>query len=555
MPNLPRVRGAEYYNLDGRMEREGTLAGFGLPRPFQSGKTPAISPPRTFPLLFCEVFLIGGGRIAAAVLLVLLGLGVIATPWIWLVLALFLLALTLDGLLRIMRMRKFEAAEIDYLGKEKELKRLDGMALDKALKQLDSRVFYNLDARRSIAAGIVLWWIVTPALLFAVWAWTEPVIGWINPLDGLQVCLIAVGVFGFAAAGAAHVMQPRKRTRWRLFLSLAVLALLFSGIWVRHPYLRPGYPDPLRVKVEQLLKKPDIHATQYHSGVLVEYARELEAKGETRKAGEFFSMATKVDVTNPDFQDAFADFLSRHASAGADAVFRRRAAELRSGVALKASEGPYQLDDAAILPVLGPDSPRGHALVLVADLQTPVELLDVVGSVLRKELGVEVYRHPQQVDFSKVAGRRGSGDDPQIRIDDAWRELASQIPLPRSVPRQHIVITARDLYGEGRNYLFSSPTGPFGGVVSYHRLGKREDPCHDPDLLDKLCKQSLATAIKSLTIYPCPDSRDVTAYVNGPFQLQRKGRRPLPATLEAYRFGIARWTTELAREEKLRRGP
>lgn len=60
----------------------------------------------------------------------------------------------------------------------------------------------------------------------------------------------------------------------------------------------------------------------------------------------------------------------------------------------------------------------------------------------------------------------------------------------------------------------------------------------------------ISTVIKSLIIYPSPDPRDVTAYVNGTFQLSWKGRRPLPATLTAYREQIRRWSHGMKRNPR-----
>lgn len=76
----------------------------------------------------------------------------------------------------------------------------------------------------------------------------------------------------------------------------------------------------------------------------------------------------------------------------------------------------------------------------------------------------------------------------------------------------------------------------FGLVLS--GLGNTTKPPTNKALLNSLSKQALSTVLKSVIIYPSPDPRDVTAYVNGPFQLARKGRRPLPATLATYREQI-----------------
>lgn len=534
------------------MEREGAaLIAFGLPPRSRHGKPIAIPPERPFLIKLFEGLLAIGGRIAIAVPLFLLITGLLEPAWIWLVAGLFLLIVTSGEAIKLSRTGGIGELK-EKLHREEGEPRGRGRPIGPdGLKRRYEMLFAMEDERRDRITGMLMWWLIIPALIYAVWAWSEPVIGWRNPLHGTQVVTMAMSTWLVLKLSRVPPYNPRRRTQVRVMLTLLVPAVLLAGLWIRHPYLRPGYPDAARVKVEQLLKKPDIPATQYHVAALVEYAHELEARGEIQRAGELLNMATMVDVTDPALQEAFGRFLGRHEPAGVDAIFYRRAADLRSGAALQVSDEPYQLDHAETLPLLAPDSPRGHSLVLVADSQTPVAVLDVVGSVLRRELGVPVYRHPQQVDLSGVQGRQDRrGNKVQLGIDQVWNAMAAQIPLPEFEPRQHLLITARDLHGSGRNYLYNAPVGPQGGLVSYHRLGKHEDPLNDRDLLDDLCKQALATTIKSLTIYPCPDPRDVTAYVNGPLQLARKGRHPLPATLTAYRFGVARWAVELGRAEE-----
>ncbi|WP_035612269.1 hypothetical protein [Haloferula sp. BvORR071] len=504
----------------------------------------AISAKRPFLILFCELVPIAGGGFAAAGFLALIGLGLIAPPWIWVAAGLFMMSLTLSGILSFLRMRRGSDLKAD---KSDEFDDEDSEFLRRT-----SHPIYGEQARRDLLAGIAMWWVAVPALIFGVWAWSEPVLDWSNPLDWRQVLCIAAGVLLFAKLGSAHLLEPQKRTWLRAILAVAVVAVLVAGLWERHPYLLPGYPDAARVKVEQLFKSGDLKSYHYHTAALTKYAQELEGKGEIQKAGDLFNIASRVDVTDAGLQENFAKFLTRHAPAGEDAVFYQRAAEIRSGAALKASREPYAIDPHGPLPMLMPDSPLEHAVVLVADQDTSPELLDLVGHVLGDELKLPVYRYPLGVDFSKVAGRGRGEDGPQMRIDQAWAAVAAQIPISPLEPRQYLVITVRDLYADGVNYLYNSATIPGCGIASYQRLGKRYDPCNDRDLLEALCKQSLATVIKSLTLYPCPDLRDVTAYVDGPSQLGRKGRHALPATLSAYRYEAENWAAARRKAREMR---
>lgn len=328
-----------------------------------------------------------------------------------------------------------------------------------------------------------------------------------------------------------------------------VVMVAAASLYLRHPYLLPGYPDATRIRAARVLAAGNIVTTQHHSGALVAYALELEQAGQIQKAGDLLNLASRCDGTNPEIQETFADFLKRHGRPGEDAMYRKLAADLRSGDALKVSDTAYDFDHSTPLPLFSNDMPAGHAVVLVADRDTPPELLDLLGSVLRTELGVAVYRHPTVVDIKATSRRRGLTSK-QVSIEDAWKEASAQLEAQRTGPHQFLVVTACDLFAPGANFLYSSPTSPGNGIVSYARLGSVKSPATDRKLLDSLCKQTISTVIKSLIIYPSPDPRDVTAYVNGSFQLSRKGRRPLPATLTAYREQIRRWSYGMKRNPR-----
>ena len=394
--------------------------------------------------------------------------------------------------------------------------------------------------RRDSVLKIFTWWIALPALLFAVWAWSEPVVGWYHTLHLPTAIVIAAGIFLLNWPDRAFRREPKKRTWVRSAMAAAVVITAATSLYLRHPYVMPGYPEATRIRAERVLAEGNIVTFQDHAGALVAYALELEQAGQIQMAGDLLNLSSRCDGTNPEIQETFADFLERHGQPGEDAIYRKLAADLRSGDAMKVSGEGYDFEHATPLPVFAGNIPTGHAVVLVADRNTPSGLLDLVGSVLRTELGVTVYRHPKVIDIETTTRRRGLTSE-QVSIDDAWKEATAQLGEKRAGPHQFLVVTARDLFAPGANFLYSSPTSPGNGIISYARFGRLKDPASDRILLDALCKQAISTVIKSLTIYPSPDPRDVTAYVNGAFQQSRKGRRPLPATLTAYREQVRRW--------------
>jgi len=60
-------------------------------------------------------------------------------------------------------------------------------------------------------------------------------------------------------------------------------------------------------------------------------------------------------------------------------------------------------------------------------------------------------------------------------------------------------------------------------------------------LLGRLHGHWIWSAVAFALLYPCSDSRDVTAHVDSWQDLQEVGRRPLPVTLDTYRREEARW--------------
>lgn len=486
---------------------------------------------RLFLTILLTAVSVVGTRVLGGVLVGLLLTGVAPASFVWAAAVLFLAQVTFVEVLKLWDFNKppqitEEVDEADLSGFEPPVPLPD-----------PSRIAAE---RRDAVLKIFTWWIALPALLFAVWAWSEPVVGWYHALHLPTAIVMAAGIFLLSWPDRIVRWTPQKRTWVRSAIAGGLVVVSATSLSLRHPYLVPGYPEANRIRAERVLAAGNIVTFQRHAGALIPYALELEQAGQIQNAGDLLNLASRCDGTNPEIQEEFADFLERHGQPLESTVYRQLAADLRTGDAMKVSSEGYDFDHATPLPVFAVNIPTNHAVVLVADRNTPPALLDLVGAVLRKELGVKVYRHPKVIDIETTTRKRGLTSD-QVSIDDAWKEATAQLGGKPTGPHQLLVITSRDLFAPGVNFLYGSPTSPGSGIVSYARFGRLKDPTADRTLLDALCKQAISTVIKSLTIYPSPDPRDVTAYVNGFFQLSKKGRRPLPATLTAYREQIRKW--------------
>lgn len=64
--------------------------------------------------------------------------------------------------------------------------------------------------RRDAVLKIFSWWLALPALLFAVWAWSEPVVGWYHTLH-LPTAIVMRWGFSCSAGRTGYLAGNRKR--------------------------------------------------------------------------------------------------------------------------------------------------------------------------------------------------------------------------------------------------------------------------------------------------------------------------------------------------------
>ena len=450
-------------------------------------------------------------------------------PFIWLPVLLILGGITAEGILRL-RARPVWPGECSIESEFRDGSKLAPFEL----------IYPTEEENRDTILKVLGWWLALPSLIFAAWAWSEPVVDWYSTLRVPAIAFVGIGMVALALPDLWKSTTLPVRTVVRFGIALSFLIFAAGSVYLRHPYLISGYPNAHRLKAERILSTGNIVAIQRHAGVLAECAADFETGGEIDKARTLLNLAARADNTNSEILLQFADFLQRHGKPGEDTAYREIAARADSPIISDEFSSPYDFSATKVLKSFFPNTSTRHRLVLIADRNVPVELLDKIGSVIADELEVEVLRLNQPIGIHGETRRSGILSS-QISIEEAWKEVASQLPRGLRPPDQLLVITSRDLFAPGANYLYGSPAILGGGIVSYARLGNAKEPASDEKLLDSLCKQSLSTVLKSLIIYPSPDSRDVTAYVNGPFQQSRKGRRPMPATLFAYRESIKAW--------------
>lgn len=485
--------------------------------------------------------------------------GSLRESWLWAVVALALITITVEGILSVTKFQELRAAGWDgsepgaTIFRERKSERLRRMGQ------------HFEEFRHEWITRIIASWLTLPVLVIAVWARTEPVLDWVNNLRVEQVFFMVAGATALALIDLSFPFELQKRAVLRWAGVLALWLALTTAILDRHPYLLPGWPEAKRLKAEHALAASDIRTTQRHAWALVDYGSQLESQGRIQEAGDLLRTAALLDSTDPGLQEACADFLKRHGTPGEDAAYHKLAADLRSGAASQASDQPYHFEDAPPLPILTANAPPSHAIVLVADKVAPQSMLEILGKVLRAELGVPVYLYPERTGIEQVARGRGPKEPGSfVYVNEAWKKTLTHLPNPPwSGSRQYLIVTEWDIDDDGRGFVYGAKVAPGAGIVSYGRLipewpnlsdgryrswRKREKFREDHRLLDNLCKQSLATVIQTFTLYPSPDFRDVTAYPYGRGQLDRIGRRPLPATLAAYRRELASWqAVELAK--------
>ncbi|WP_265594776.1 hypothetical protein [Haloferula sp. BvORR071] len=491
-----------------------------------------------------------GSLLAACIVVFLLGDGRLGELWVWFAVALVLVSLATEGIFQVLKLRELRA--MGWVGSEPGMVTY-GLREPERSKRGE---LYYAEERQEWKVRIIARCIALPALVYAVWVWTEPVLGWSNRTSPEQVMLMVIGAVVLAGIDRIFADYPRKAAFLRNSPVAAFLVLIMGGIYERHPYLLPNNPEAKRDKAERLIAWGDSVATQRHVAALADYGNQLEAEGKIREAGEMLQMAARVDNTDAGLQDAYADFLEQHGKPEEEAIYRKLAADLRSGAALQVSNAPYQLDDAPALPLLTANTPPGHAIVMVADALVPRKELDALGAVLRKELVVPVYLHPQVIHQGSVGSRRSEPNREKLYAQEQWKvALSCMIEPPWQASRQYLVVVGFQTFQQGREFVCGVTVAPAAAVVHYQRLAGDQIPGSDARLWDELCKTSIAAAIRTFTIYPCPDTRDVTAQVYWRRDLEKLGRRPLPATLGAYRREVARWQAKelpRAREKSAR---
>lgn len=492
----------------------------------------------------------GTGALLAVVLVLK---GVASAPYIWLAAGFFLVG---KSLARIVELFDRRPSDEEMRATEQTLRQSYAEELRQAEEEGRADETFSIDTsidrwresinaelgpaeRREIFSDLALWWGSLPLWMYAGWALTAPVLGRYGSFRWQQAGFVLVGLLllHFSTHGCVSTRQ-RVRRRTRLLAGMFLFAA--ACIVLRHPYIIPGYPDAAKTRAERVLAARDIVTWQQHAAALLPYARELEDAGSIQKAGEIFFLALRADSTDPGILEACIGFCERQGAWQDAAEIRRLHRQLEE--AIEPGDQPdYRWECAEHpLPVLPAGFQTHHAICLIADTSSPAHLIDVLGRILEDELHIPVYRKDGSISLVETDRRSGLLSR-QISVERVAQSVQELIPRAQHPPVQYLVITAREIYSPGANFLYNASFLTGHGVVSYAQWSTPDKILQDREALRLTVKALLSTVIKSMGVWPSPDRRDVTCYVNGQAQMERKGLRPLPPTRFQYHQAVKQW--------------
>lgn len=354
----------------------------------------------------------------------------------------------------------------------------------------------------------------------------------LNQSYGFGVTLAAcVSLVAFALP---HFVFPRdarvlRKLWWALPIIPALLVVAYE-IDTQHTYLNPLHPDHARLAADRVVALSEkeyrnVLAAQYADWVL-NYARQLDSKGESEAAKEYYRAALRL---RPGDRKAFLRL--KELEGKAEAVVESKA---------ESQYAPFWSDGEEIASY--PRSDLTEALPRIKELtiviipvgNIPDQMADVAASVLRKELNVPIMISDHRIalpPYSRDHNSRKQWDTTSIMT-----AALGDIRMHPETPVRFLVLTEADIFMEGTNFVFSANYAP-GGVVSSARFG-------DVGKLNSLAmhrtaKQSLCMIIKTLSVLPSTDRACVTSYTRSLEEFDQKGNRPNAETLAMWKEKVA----------------
>lgn len=328
--------------------------------------------------------------------------------------------------------------------------------------------------------------------------------------------------------GAPHWRSFRQsswtllRRMWWWAPALVLVLITPQLVSEKHPYLNPFQPDRQRLAAEKIMSLRDNILAESHADWLTDYAQALASKGEKAEAIRVCEHALRLRPGMPQAERLLAQL-------GASPIPSKP---------LIAPDAPYFPSDSALpsatRTAIGPglETVSGCTLVLISMGNLSDDVMDYVAAVLHRECGISVLVYERAIPLPEHTRRRGLIGGAQWSYESLVNALQQELGnrWPRA-PIRYLVLTSADLYLGDANFVFSG-SAEWGGIVA---AGQFLNADKEAGLLKhRLAKQSLSALIKSVGVAPSGDRRCVTSYPANVRELDEKGNRPLPSTLEAF---------------------
>lgn len=374
---------------------------------------------------------------------------------------------------------------------------------------------------------------------------TSPVVTWSGYDRGPASLALGAGIVLHFAANWIPAARPGRRILVRAVLFAAVLGPTFLVAKERHPYLLASGAEHRRMIAERVWSLGFSIEAGRHAGLLVDYARDLEAERRWTDAATVYQRALALDALLVAGHEGLARAHEAlgDAAASAEARLAARAAadQMNSNAAGVAVE--EEIGKADPLPAFDWRPAERLRVCLVPIGRVPDRLLDVAGNRLARELGVEVYRWTDTPPPLPEAGRKaGLLGDPQWSPVPLYQAFLDRLRVEEERGRQvrgawqFLLVTDADLYTPDANFVFAV-SFPVHGVVSFARFGDERDERRS----ERLAKQMMATAIKCFGVRQAGRADCVTAYVRSVDELDRKPMQPAGPTKADYLRRVAAW--------------
>ncbi len=373
-------------------------------------------------------------------------------------------------------------------------------------------------------------------------------------VGGSGVALLCLALYAWPHRWASVDGVGDRRSVWWVLPLVPALALVYTGVTIRHPYLDPRREDRVKLAAERVLALDSSVVAGAHADWVFTYAAELASRGEVERAIALYQRGLHLAPHAEDARRRLAA-LERRLDPRVDVLApsrdprpraQGRSADELARLPLWDGERPlHPLPSCRIDPSL--EAVPRTTVVLVALGPVPSDLVEAVGFVLREELDLPACRLDEPLPLPDADRIRGVVFGRQWNADALARHFRERSqPLPEA-PVKYLLLTGADIYSEGSNFVFSR-SAAFGVVLSYARYG-------DPDtewetVRHRTAKQALGALVKSFGLPPASDPKCVTSYSDGIPQFDAKGNRPSASTFRLFRERVeaqdARWRSHLA---------